>query len=65
MAIVSVRPRARKDLDEIGDFIAQHSATQADAFIERLSARTRLLAKQPDLGRLRDDLSPRLKKFSF
>ncbi|NHZ34096.1 type II toxin-antitoxin system RelE/ParE family toxin [Massilia rubra] len=65
MGAVTVRPRARIDLDEIWDFIAQDSVTQADAFIGRMSATIQLLAQQPDLGRLREDLSHGVRSFPF
>jgi toxin ParE1/3/4 len=63
-----VRPRARIDIDGIWDYIAQDSVPQADAFVDRMTAKFkrpkfRLLAYQPVRGRLRDDLMPNLRSF--
>lgn len=60
-----VRPRARIDIDAIWDYVAKDSVAQADALVDRLSAKFKLLANQPDLGRPRDDLMPNLRSFPF
>lgn len=60
-----VRPRARIDIDGIWDYIAEDSVAQADAFVDRMTAKFKLLAHQPDLGRPRDDLMPNLRSFPF
>jgi len=62
---VVVRPKARIDLAEIWDFIAGESEIQADTFIDRMTDKLRLLARQPELGRKRDDLMPSLRSFPF
>lgn len=58
-----VRPRARIDIDGIWDYIADDSEAQADAFVDRMAAKFKLLARQPELGRPRDDLMPNLRSF--
>ena len=63
MVTVVVRPKARIDLAEIWDFIACESDIQADTFIDRMTDKLRLLARQPELGRKRDDLMPSLRSF--
>ena len=62
---IVVRPRARTDINEIWEYIAEDSETQADAFVDRLSAKFSLLAQQPDLGRVRDELLLDLRSFPF
>ena len=52
---------AEHDLDEIADYIADHNPSAAIREIEELFERFALLATQPPMGQLRDDLprSPR------
>jgi toxin ParE1/3/4 len=63
MAIVLRRPRAQDDIVEIWSYIADDSEAQADAFVDRLDAKFQLLAQQPGLGRVREELSPGLRSF--
>ena len=65
MAVVLKRPRAADDLIEIWDYIADDSVTRADAFIDDVDAKFRLLAEQPMLGRSREELAPGLRSFPF
>lgn len=65
MPRVLIRPRARIDIAEIRDYIADDSELQADAFVDRLDANFQLLAEQPGLGRHRDELAPGLRSFPF
>jgi toxin ParE1/3/4 len=60
-----VRPRARIDIDGIWDYIADDSVAQADAVVDRMASKFKLLARQPDLGRPRNDLMPDLRSFPF
>jgi toxin ParE1/3/4 len=55
--------RARDDLLEVWTYIACDSETHADAFIDKLDDALRLLAKQPGIGRRRDDLVPGIQSF--
>ena len=41
------RPLAGADVDEIWDYIAEDSMVEADAWVDRLDAKLRLLASQP------------------
>ena len=63
MATITKRPRAGEDLSEIWDYIADDSVAHADAFIDRIDAKLRILATQPLMGRAREELAPRLRSF--
>lgn len=65
MPIVTIRPRARIDIAEIWEYIAEDSEAQADAFVDRFNAQFQLLALQPGLGRNRDDMLAELRSFPF
>ena len=58
-----VSPAARTDLDEIWFYIAQDNADAADKFIHAIVSRFPKLAAMPQLGRRREELSPRLRSF--
>lgn len=63
MPVVLLRPRAQDDITEIWGYIADDSELHADAFVDRLDAKFQLLARQPGLGRAREELSPGLRSF--
>ncbi len=63
MPVVTQRPRARDDLAEIWDYIADDSEARADAFIDTVNDKFRMLAGHPGMGRLRDELRPSLRSF--
>ena len=63
MPVIIKRPRARSDLAEIWDYIADDSEARADAFIDTLDERFQTLAASPGMGRLRDDLAEGLRSF--
>jgi toxin ParE1/3/4 len=63
MPAVHLRPRARNDIFDIWDYIADDSEAQADAFVDRLDTNFQLLARQPELGRIRTELAPGLRSF--
>jgi toxin ParE1/3/4 len=65
MARIVRRPLAGADIAEIWDYIAEDSVDQADAWVDRLDAKLRLLASQPAMGRARDELSPGLRSMPF
>ena len=52
---------ARRDLQEIHDYIAKDNVVVASAFIERLHKFCRSLADTPNIGRKRNDIAPGLK----
>jgi toxin ParE1/3/4 len=56
-------PAARSDLDEIWFYIAQDDPEAADKFIRAIVLRFPKLAAMPELGRQREELSPRLRSF--
>ena len=65
MARVVRRPLAGADIADIWDFIAEDSITQADAWVDRLDGKLRLLATQPLMGRTRSELSSGLRSQPF
>ena len=65
MARLRLRPRAVKDLEEIGDFIATDNPTAAIALIEDIMRSCGLLAASPRLGRDRSMLRPQTRSFSI
>jgi toxin ParE1/3/4 len=65
MPIIIKRPSARTDLIEIWDNIADDSEARADKFIDDLDRKFQVLARKPNLGRLRDELAKDLRGFPF
>lgn len=63
MSQIFKRPRARIDLAEIWDYIAEDSEARADAFIETISEKLQTLAESPSIGRARDILGESLRSF--
>ena len=61
MSIIIKRPRALSDLVEIWDYIADDSEVRADAFVATIDAKFQTLAKQPGIGRMRDELATGLR----
>ena len=56
--------QARKDLQEIEEYIGRDNPTAAVNFVQRLTERFFDLAESPRIGRLRDDLEPGLRSSS-
>lgn len=63
MSQLRISPRASSDLIEIWSYIADDSVTNADAFIDKIYETMELIARQPGLGRHRDDLAPGIQSF--
>ena len=63
MAVIVLQPRAKADLSEIWEFIAEDSDDQADAFIDLIDQKFQLLAQQSGLGRRREELAEGLRSF--
>jgi toxin ParE1/3/4 len=61
MPSIVLRPKAMADLVEIWAYIAEDSIRQADAFASRINQQFRMLARQPNLGRDRPELSEGLR----
>ena len=57
--------RALRDLEEIGDYIARDSRANAVRFLDQIESFCRRLAEFPDKGRLRPDIAPEIRTFSF
>ena len=63
MPTISQSPAARRDLDDIWDYIAADTPTAADDFIDQVVAKCRQYARQPEMGELRSDLFPGVRQF--
>ena len=63
MAVIVLQPRAKADLSDIWQFIAEDSDDQADAFIDLIDQKFQLLAQQSGLGRRREELTEGLRSF--
>ena len=63
MPVIIKSPRAKSDLVEIWDYIAEDSEARADAFIDRIDKKFRTLSQRPGIGRLRDGLAVGLRSF--
>jgi toxin ParE1/3/4 len=60
MRTVTRTAAAERDLEEILEWLHEHSPTTAESFPAALDAKCRLLASQPMTGRARDELQPGL-----
>lgn len=58
-------PRAKAELEEIGDHIADDSPTNARRFIERLTQKFMALSRHPMIGRARPELRADLRSFPY
>ena len=63
MPIIIKRPRARSDLSEIWNYIAEDNETRADAFVDLIDQKFQALASHPSLGRSRNELEEGLRSF--
>lgn len=63
MPIIIKRPRAKSDLVEIWDYIAEDSEARADTFLDLIDQKFCTLAQRPAMGRLRDELAAELRSF--
>ena len=63
MAVIVLQPRAKADLSDIWQFMAEDSDDQADAFIDLIDQKFQLLAQQSGLGRRREELAEGLRSF--
>jgi toxin ParE1/3/4 len=59
-----VSDAARGDLDEIWFYIAGDNPGHADKLIRSVTSRFPTLASIPEIGRLREELAPRLRSFA-
>ena len=65
MPRVTRRPLAETDILEIWDYLADDSLGAADRWVDRLDEQFRVLATQPMMGRVRDELAPGVRSFLF
>lgn len=63
MPCILKRPLAFSDLAEIWSFIADDSVANADRFLGVMESKFNLLATQPRMGHMRDELMPNLRSF--
>jgi toxin ParE1/3/4 len=61
--VIVLQPRAKTDLAEIWEFIADDSDAHADAFIDLIDQKFQVLAQQPGIGRRRNELADGLRSF--
>ena len=54
---LSITPLAARDLEEIGDYIAQDNPSRAVAFINELQAHCEIIRSHPEGYRLRPEFS--------
>jgi toxin ParE1/3/4 len=65
MPTVRKLPSAKEDLFQIWSFIAADNTNAADKWIDKLSVQLSLLAKQPLMGKAREELAKDLRSFPF
>jgi len=65
VSVPRISPRASGDLTEIWSYIADDSAGNADAFIDKLYETMQLLSRQPGSGRHREELTSGIQSFPF
>ncbi len=63
MPVIVERPRAKSDLAEIWDYIADDTEARADTFVEKIDQKLQALAARPNIGRLRDELAEGMRSF--
>ena len=61
--MIVLQPKAKADLSDIWQFMAEDSDDQADAFIDLIDQKFQLLAQQSGLGRRREELAEGLRSF--
>ena len=63
MAALRFTRRARRDLDEILDYVVGHDSLAAVRLLARLQSNCRLLARHPRSGRIRLELGTGVRSF--
>lgn len=58
-------PKAAEDLIEIYGYIAEQNPRAAEKLLRALGRQFELLGERPRLGRLREDLRPQLRSWSY
>lgn len=57
--------RADEDLIDIWVYIARNNTAAADRIVDGLDEKSRLLARYPELGRVREDIAVEARSFRF
>ena len=57
------KPRARADLLDIWNYIADDSPAKADRFLDTINKHCQTIARFPKMGRARNELSASLRSF--
>jgi toxin ParE1/3/4 len=63
MPVIIKLPRAKSDLVEIWDYIADDSEARADSFVDMIDEKLLALASNPGMGRAGDELAQGLRSF--
>ena len=63
MPVIIKLRRAKSDLVEIWDYIADDSEARADAFVDMIDQKLQTLASSPGMGRARDEIAEGLRSF--
>jgi toxin ParE1/3/4 len=63
MPVIIKLDRAKSDLVEIWDYIADDSEARADAFVDMIDQKLQGLASSPGMGRARDEIAEGLRSF--
>jgi toxin ParE1/3/4 len=61
MGIPYFSPSARRDLEELSEYISRDKPVAALAFVEKLELQCRSLATNPEMGFSRDELAANLR----
>jgi toxin ParE1/3/4 len=57
------RPAANKDLEDIWRYISRDNESRADGFIKKLNDKFFALARNPEIGRCREELRKEMRSF--
>ncbi|MFP5468253.1 MAG: type II toxin-antitoxin system RelE/ParE family toxin [Alphaproteobacteria bacterium] len=63
MSRVRKTVRAESDIEDLWLYIATDNPQAADRILDDIEAQCRLIATQPNMGRLRSELTPGLRSF--
>ena len=63
MPVIIKLDRAKSDLVEIWDYVADDSEARADAFVDMIDQKLLALASSPGMGRARDEIAEGLRSF--
>jgi plasmid stabilization system protein ParE len=56
-------PAAEQDIDDVINYLAQENVESAHAFLDAVYGAMEMIAENPDIGHLRDDLTIKPVKF--